>query len=132
MAINTQDRPTTAAELLRQTRELIGVRERWTQIAFARNARWDVLDDPNDSTVVCWCLDGAMNRVLGQWGDENPIYEEARLLLNAALHEIANPRPSAPIGQFTYLFWNDWHTTTHRDVLTLVDLAYDAAVGMGV
>ncbi len=49
----------SAVEVLRQARELIADKSRWTQNAAARDAS-GIYTSPRNESAVCWCAQGAI------------------------------------------------------------------------
>jgi hypothetical protein len=95
----------TTLEILKAARELISVPERWTQHEYARDFHGNPVSALSP-LAVCWCLNGALQRVKTEPG---PSYA------TKALREVLGkygPNPSE---------FND--TQNHPDVLALFDRA---------
>lgn len=102
-------------ELLRGTRALLDEPVKWTQGAYAK-PHWAAGDDadfsPLDESAVCWCLLGAMSKVLKIDYDSQgskKIEEAARVLGFGAVSSMA--------------MWNDDPDRTHPEVLDRLDNA---------
>jgi hypothetical protein len=57
----------SALQILRETRQLLSVKERWTKSARARDQFGNVVR-PEDPRAVAWCLEGAVARVCNPFG----------------------------------------------------------------
>lgn len=99
----------TIVEVLRAVRELLSVPERWTQGAFARQEDKTQVN-AEDPEAVCFCIRGAIHRVAVNH------YEEARAACK--LLEEGVPEYSKAWGLSGY---NDSRSTTHADMLELID-----------
>ena len=66
-----------AIEFLKQARELIRDRNRWTTTALARDAQGEAVD-PFDDNAVCWCATGALAKVCS--GTISTHAEQSRVL----------------------------------------------------
>ena len=97
--------PTTLA-LARRVRALLEAPERWTQGAFARTRKGQPCES-DDSDAVCWCIRGALTKSAG--GRDSP----AR---NDLLDVVERCVPCLSLA-----VWNDAKSTTHADVLALLD-----------
>jgi hypothetical protein len=58
----------SAADVLERAADLLSMPGAWTQGESARNRSGEQVP-PDSDAAVCWCLDGAYERVGGQWGD---------------------------------------------------------------
>ncbi len=58
----------TAAVILREAAELLSKPDAWIQQAYSRTAdgKWC---PPTDPDAVCWCVRGAIAKVVGSWLD---------------------------------------------------------------
>lgn len=97
----------TVVEILKEARELISVPERWTKMAYARDAVGNAVNW-NDPTAYCWCSLGALHRA----AENRALYHLAREFL----------RSSTPK---TIADFND--ETDHPTVLKAFDLAISKA-----
>lgn len=103
----------SALTVLREARELISDPKRWTQQVYAK----DGLDQPRlgyDSRAVCWCADGALQRVCPNELAE-PRAEARNQLERAALNSFSKG----------YVWVND--TLGHSDILKCFDAAIASA-----
>lgn len=87
-------------------RELIAKPEAWTQNALARNARGRKVK-PKSRSACCWCLSGAF-------------YKESRESVDFFCILDAFPTALRAGGMVRF---NDLRTTTHADVLAVLDEA---------
>lgn len=72
----------TYLKYMSDIRDLLSDRDRWTQLAFARNAYGDeVMSD--SPTAVCFCLLGAVNKIVPK-DDQTQVLE--RLMEDSLLH----------------------------------------------
>lgn len=109
----------SAVETLTKVRELLASPERWTQGFFARDSAGTICNFA-DANAACWCLSGALARVLPEDTDEHEErYDAAGEYLQAAL-----PERSRTAG---YIAWQDKPQRTHAEVLALVDRAIEIA-----
>lgn len=92
-----------ALSLARRVRELLSEPGRWTQGWYARDS-WGFRCPSHSSTATCWCIRGAITR-------NAPGPELAKYQLLQALDGITGDVEK----------WNDLRTTTHADVLALLD-----------
>lgn len=92
----------TTLEQLIAMRELLTPPECWTKGAFARD-KFDVITTSYSPDAVRWCLYGAMYKV--GFG-----------------HDIINTMQTLPLSLSVY---NDHPTTTHADILKLLDTAIE-------
>lgn len=116
-------KPTTVVETLRAAKALIETRDRWTQIAEARNAAGEYVV-ANSPDACKYCPAGALLCVLETDGDDRfePLYE-------ASLHvlaEVLRHNPFATDYGVVTLF-NDNTTTTHADVIGVFNSAIELA-----
>jgi hypothetical protein len=92
---------------LKAVRKLLAKPERWTKGYLSRDAAglpaW-----PDDEDAVCWCLQGATEKV-ARANNEGPVYMWSALAVTAQAQDIAE--------------WNDKRWRTHAQVLRLIDRA---------
>lgn len=102
----------SAAQVLRDAKELISAPERWTKGAYARDSAghpvWEMADE-----AVCWCATGAVCRATI---NDSTLAPEAL--------EALNNTKSSGRGVAGY---NDAAGTTHEDVMAWFDRAIAAA-----
>ncbi len=107
-----------AIKVLTKARELLAVPERWTKRAEARNTkRREVYWSSEDA--VCWCLAGAISKI-------SPSMRDA-WRAEDALDAVAPPAPRS--SERPYIAFNDRRSTTHADILALLDRAIAKARG---
>lgn len=96
-----------AADIAREYREDAA---RWTQDWYAKDANGEECSS-RDPIAVCWCLRGAIERRVGDWGDETQTFRA----FDAALgHE--------PEENHLYLVeWNDEPGRTVAEVIALCE-----------
>lgn len=102
-------------ELLRDTRALLSEPVRWTRGAYAKPHPDDDDDEnfsPLDKTATCWCLVGAMSRVLKINYDEAGSVEIQR-----AAEVLGFDCVSGMVG------WNDNPDTKYPDIVARLDTA---------
>ena len=108
--VNSQE--TTMSNLttvLKATREKISTPDRWTQNAYARNAKGET-EQPSSPGAVCWCLVGALRSVLP---DMSLFYVENHWAYIFLAQEI-------PVGNAHHpASFND--NSTHAEVLAFLD-----------
>jgi hypothetical protein len=108
-----------ALETLTKARELLTARERWTKGHFARTAK-DERCQYDDPKAACWCLAGAIARVIPGKGNESELlYDDVYDILTDALRAGREEGP--------FIQWNDRPERTHGDVLALLDRAIGIA-----
>ncbi len=100
----------TTLEGLLAMRELLAVPERWTTGTFARDREGFDCDEIKDS-AYCYCLAGAFLRVT--YGTAYPTRKNMRTVIEAAL----------PLDKPSMASFNDAGSTTHTDVVALLDRA---------
>ncbi len=49
-------------EVIEAAINLISDEKKWTQNAFARNSKGEILENSNDPEAVCWCAVGAIKK----------------------------------------------------------------------
>lgn len=97
----------TTLEILVAARELLSDKKHWTRGDLAHDVDGAAVD-PRSKNAVCWCVIGAVQKFsLGYQCD--------------ALNRIHNA-----VGESGSEF-NDYHTTTHADVLRVLDAAIEKA-----
>ena len=99
----------TTLEQLKAVKELIGTPERWTKGAAARNSRGDSTV-PLAADACCWCVVGAVSIVDGC---------DVR-----AFDAVGTHLPPFALGSIH--IYNDLPTTTHSDIMALLDRAIEA------
>lgn len=102
-------------EALKATKAVIDTPEKWTQVAFARNASGEAVS-AFDSSAVCYCLRGALTKATAGMGDNR----EARAAIVWAIKGL-NYHYS-----IIYVF-NDHPDTTHAMVMAVLDKAIETA-----
>jgi hypothetical protein len=106
-------------EVLRSARALLDLPGTWCQDALARDAEGNDTPYPIEPAACCWCIGGAIEKVLGRGLTQ---YDEP--VVHALLAEIPE-RASWSLGAlFT---WNDSCGRTHADVIALLDRAISTA-----
>jgi hypothetical protein len=86
----------TAAEVLREARDLIADPARWTRGAIARTIEGVKLDDPADPDATAWCASAALRRVAGS-SDCQAIVEARELLARHCSGSMHVPGPTTRI-----------------------------------
>lgn len=105
----------TVKEGLKKIRRLLSKRERWTKGELARPSyRSRTSCEVGAPQAKCFCLEGAIQKVA--IGDST-LRTQLRIQV----------RESLPDGECDYIAFNDRKTTTHRQVLALIDRAIEAA-----
>ena len=101
----------TLLEQAREVRELLSVRARWTKGADARDGNGEATGAIN-KTAVCWCLDGAIEKVTyeNKVGAHSADYFRLRHAFN-----IDVPREHGIFG------FNDRPETDHKVLLNQLD-----------
>lgn len=97
--------------ILKQVRALLANPDRWTKGEMARNA-FGAPIDPQGSNATCWCLMGAIHHET----KDDPF-------LAGSVYQILRTQLQ---GQ-TVSDFNDNGTTTHTDVMTLLDKAIESS-----
>lgn len=95
-------------------RELLSVPERWTKGADSRDANGDPAGLYSERGAVCWCLDGAIFATAGKFG------VASRDVMNVVDRQVRRRVGDEHYNAPTY---NDDETTTHADILSLLDEA---------
>lgn len=105
----------TVHDTLTRARALIAQPETWTQNAYARDSDGTPIVS-NSPDAVCWCLTGAIYRVItpGSYLG-NPDYLAATDALSDAL--------PAHVTSEDLTVWNDTPRRTHQQILNLLDRA---------
>ena len=100
-------------EYLKEVRKVIATPKQWTREKCAINAKKESV--PSDSEeATCWCIYGAVNKVSYEFQENQKI----KLMLNAEANKL---------GFTTAPQFNDHPSTTHADVLKLIDNAIETA-----
>ena len=107
---------TATAETLRAARALIDAPEKWTRGFYARDTH-GVLVYPTSRDAVCFCIQGALRRVVASDGFTR-LTEDAENAISRALLR-SNWEMNPPD-------FNDDPETTHADVLAAFDCAIAA------
>jgi hypothetical protein len=97
----------TAEQVLVAGLELISDPKRWTKGAWARDKRGFGVGSCTEE-AVCWCSDGAVNKVIN--GKNLPL----ELEVERALGQAAQRR-----GFNSFVGFNDHCTKTHEDVIAM-------------
>lgn len=105
-------------EVLNKAADLLEKPGAWTQGVFARNRRGNVCS-PTDDTARCFCVSGAVQRVVG--GFASPTFYSVVDLLNA----MARRRNARHIAH-----WNDAPGRTQSEVVEALRAAAKAAVSI--
>lgn len=92
-----------------KAKELLAKPEAWTKGAYARDAEGQNVH-AEDEEAVSFCLDGALRRCYVACSEA--YYQANERILDAI-----------PEGFFTPISFNDFHRTTHADVLALLEKA---------
>ena len=97
---------------IKQVKELLSEKERWTKNHSARNADGEFVEPYKKEIAVCWCLSGAIERVAFE--------------LDTSYISVRNPfdttRKQHFPGFIGIIDFNDSPETEHSDVLLLLDL----------
>ena len=120
--------------LLQEAKDLITPREQWTRGALARDEKRNEIE-PNDPDAVCWCLGGALGKVVSDCYDQ--AYADLtgnkdtwdlrdaheRVLCNAVADAILKMMPDVKEredinGVATF---NDCKKISHSQVLSILD-----------
>jgi hypothetical protein len=104
-------------DVLIATKALLHSPAQWTQEAFARNKNGEVIS-ANSPDATCWCLLGAMDKVLRD-NNARPAVAEAERIVRNVIRERT--------GNYWIDGFNDSEFTTHADVLALLDKAIERA-----
>lgn len=97
---------------IKQVRDLLADKNKWTQDAWARDRLGDALTNSLDENAVCWCLDGAINKCAPDWSEARAIRQYLRMFLPKRW------------GNRSLIRYND--NRTHRSVIRLLDKAINA------
>ena len=97
-------------DILKGTREILSDPARWTQNAWARNAKGQEAY-PFDEEAVAFCLDGAIVRASGE--------DHSTKTWNALMEVSQYTGP----GIVSATNWNDEPERVHADVLAVLDRA---------
>lgn len=115
---------------LKEIRDLLSDNARWTKDAHARIGEdGGTPCEPRDPDAKCWCLDGALLKVLDvectnvSGAERRPEYEMIATLLNDAAHELFPDRISDEWSPFVHI--NDAPETTHDEILAVIDKAIE-------
>lgn len=113
----------TALDILQDVRKLLESPRSWTKRAFARDASGRETGNYHDA--ACWCLLGAINKCARVASFADPHYFDAREHIKRAVVEIAGP--GSPDVPTTTASFNDAPSTSHADILAVLDKAIDWA-----
>ena len=113
--------------MLREVRGLIAQPEKWTQLAFARDANKFPVDASRPD-AKCWCLYGAARCVRDRHEGHGRHVEVMQHLASA----IRNTHPNAPEivstwGTSTIVDFNDAAKRTHAEVVEVLEEAIASA-----
>ena len=105
---------------LQAVRELLAQPERWTQMAYARDAAGSQVPETS-TTAVCFCLSGAIWRIIANCSDSagHSIADSSgrwSAVKNALIPEGAQVSPLRTLTRF-----NDMEDRSHADILKLLD-----------
>lgn len=101
---------------LKAVRELLSQSKHWTQNWYAKDAKGFACA-PSDNDAICWCLVGALERIVGDGDHANPLLRWLRMEL--------------PAGEMSVSKWNDKRGRTHAEVLDLLDRVIATAEAAG-
>lgn len=109
---------TSTLDVLKATRELIALPERWTQRALARD-EYKAPVGIFSSRAVCFCLEGALIRSEGDNDDADAFYGAENAIKGAkkAIYKV--------IGSGSISLFNDAPGRTHSEVLAVLDEAIE-------
>lgn len=119
--------PATVPAVLRAAADLIEPEGKWTQNWWARRANGTICE-PIDPAAACWCLRGAVNRVVrgeGATGDVTrlpPIQTDAERFIGEA-----TPMRRASNGEYDTSGFNDAPERTQAEVVAALRKAADLA-----
>lgn len=94
-----------------RVKELISTPEKWTKNYDARDKNGEIVRFCDDS-AVCWCLSGALAKIFA----DDEMMEKAADIINNHVS-----------GDGSYWDWNDLKTTTHEQVMQVLDAAIEEA-----
>lgn len=103
---------TETIAVLDAVRDVLSNPDRWTKFELARSRLGDPVE-PDDPSASCWCLQGAISRVVDDSTTRNAAHQELRVTL--ALRDRLINLPLIAVE------YNDQHDTTHADILKLID-----------
>lgn len=103
---------TTTIEILAATRELLSDEKRWTKNYVARDEIGRAVDHFAPE-AVSWCLLGACYKANEGRSDDPEAWAARNFLTDVA--------------SGSFVEFNDYHTTTHADVLRVLDRAIERA-----
>lgn len=114
---------TEALEKLKEVRELLGDESRWTRRTMARDRVGESVS-PVDDTAVCWCLVGAIRKVIGH----DPVAQvlaDIPPVVGVIHHELGKTTYAGelPYGTGSLTLWND--ANVYDDVVAAVDRTID-------
>ena len=104
--------------ILGQARAFLSKSQSWSQGAFAYD-RTDHRVAYDAKTACSWCLEGAVRRAAKRGNAAETNLSQALALVREVIH--------VPGHYPTIQGWNDRATTTHREVLSVLDRAIAAA-----
>lgn len=94
-------------------RDLLSPEGAWTQGAYARDGERQAIISADDPAAVCWCIDGAIDRVIG--------YRHHECRADRAGQAISKAAGAGKVG------WNDTPGRTQAEVIAMLDRAIEAA-----
>ena len=95
--------------ILVTARNLITDSSHWTKGLLARDSQGREIDY-NSNEATCWCISGAIFKVMGYIGTSNP-----NMLIHNTLKKYLPP------GFTVTVYFNDHEATTHADIMALFD-----------
>lgn len=113
---------TQAVEVIKASKKIIENPEHWIKGMGAANKDKKPCE-PTDPKAVCWCLQGAFIKAATDLGFLNNPLDTKWVELENEIHRLSyNPILDHENAEaFNYMSINDWHKTTHEDVISLLD-----------
>lgn len=109
----TDEERKEVAGILSEVRELLSDKSRWTKGSYARDKDGQPVG-VRSRKAVCWCLEGAIRKVLERY--KNNDHYAAYFTLTCKAFMDATGTPDVHIAD-----WNDRHIRTWRFTLTTLD-----------
>lgn len=110
------------ATVLEQVKELIGTAETWCQYAPARDAESREVESLSPEARQ-WCLIGATHRILGG------SFKHMDEVIDKLRQELRRSPTDSQQLRHSLAYYNDASTTTHQDILEILDRTIAALQG---